>query len=242
MGPEIAPTIDLNLPEKLQDPTYRQEFFWAEASAEIAGGLVRLRKRRGLNQSEVANLVGTKQPAISRAEQADYDNWNLGTIRGIADALGARVRVTIEPYEDVLHEYAEEPADTAGDTLDQSVFGIAPYAPQGAPVGFVAGTAMHGYSMLPAYQTVWGIYSGSPIPQPEVIALQEQIARQQAEIIMLQQLVVTSKASTNQMTKISGTQDDMVAALMKRFGNQQRYPTPSKLYITKNSMQGVAGQ
>lgn len=102
---EIAHSIDLNLPQKLRDRAYRRKFFWAESSAKIAADLIALRRRRGLNQTELAEVTGTKQPAISRAEQADYQNWNLNTLRSIADALDARIRVLIEPSEDILREY-----------------------------------------------------------------------------------------------------------------------------------------
>ncbi len=107
---DIAHSIDLNPPQKLQDQDYRRKFFWAESSAGIAAQLIALRKRRGLNQKEVAEITGTKQPAISRAQQADYQNWNLNTLRSIADALDARVRVLIEPAEDVLKEYDSDGA------------------------------------------------------------------------------------------------------------------------------------
>jgi transcriptional regulator with XRE-family HTH domain len=101
----IAHSIDLNLPERLRDRAYRLKFFWAETSAKIAAQLIALRKRRGLNQTQLAKLVGTKQSAISRAEQADYQIWNINSIRNIAEALDARVRVLIEPSEDVIQEY-----------------------------------------------------------------------------------------------------------------------------------------
>jgi transcriptional regulator with XRE-family HTH domain len=106
-----AHSIDLELPAKLKDKDYRRQFFWAETSAEIASALVRLRKRRGLNQKQLAEEVGTKQPAISRVEQADYQNWNLNTLRSIADALDARIRVLIQPYEEVVREY-EAPSES----------------------------------------------------------------------------------------------------------------------------------
>jgi DNA-binding XRE family transcriptional regulator len=106
---EIAKPIDLNLPQKLRDdPAYRRRFFWAESSAKIAAQLINLRKRRGLSQTQVAQITKTKQPAISRVEQADYQNWNLNTLRSIAEALNARVRVLIEPFEDILREYDED--------------------------------------------------------------------------------------------------------------------------------------
>jgi len=102
---ETAHTIDLNLIEELRDPDFARRFFTAELSADIARQLIELRKRRGLNQKEVAELADTKQPAISRAEQADYQNWSFKTLRAIADALKARIRVLIQPYEDVINEY-----------------------------------------------------------------------------------------------------------------------------------------
>jgi transcriptional regulator with XRE-family HTH domain len=101
--------IDLGIPRKLRDPEYRRKYFLAETSARIAAQLISLRKRRQLNQSQVANLVGTTQPAISRVERADYQSWSFKTLRSIADALDARIRVTIEPMEDVLHEYDRSP-------------------------------------------------------------------------------------------------------------------------------------
>jgi transcriptional regulator with XRE-family HTH domain len=102
---ESAPSIDVNLPQKLKDREYRKRYFLAEASARIAEQLIALRKRRQLNQKQVAELAGTHQPAISRAEKADYHSWSFNTLRGIADALDARIRVLIEPSEDVLPEY-----------------------------------------------------------------------------------------------------------------------------------------
>ena len=100
------PSIDLGLPKKLRsDRTYRQAFFLAESSALIAKQLIELRKRRGLNQSQVADALETGQPAISRVERADYRNWSFNTLRRLAEAMDARLRVIIEPSEDVLGEY-----------------------------------------------------------------------------------------------------------------------------------------
>jgi len=104
-------SIDLDISERLEDKEFRQSFFLAESSAKIAQQLIRLRKRRVLTQAQVAALAGTKQPAVSRAERADYQNWSFSALRSLADALDARLRVTIEASEDVLWEYrAEEEA------------------------------------------------------------------------------------------------------------------------------------
>lgn len=105
---EVAQSIDLELPKKLHDPEYRKRFFLAEASARIAAQLIALRKRRNLNQRELAKLISTQQPAISRIERADYQNWSFSTLRKIAEVLDARIRIYIEPAEDVIQEYEAE--------------------------------------------------------------------------------------------------------------------------------------
>jgi transcriptional regulator with XRE-family HTH domain len=107
---EIAHSINLDLQTKLKDREYRRKFFLAESSARIASQIVALRKRRGLNQTQLAELAHTQQPAISRAERADYQNWSFNTLRSIADAMDARIRVIIEAAEDVIGEYRDEPA------------------------------------------------------------------------------------------------------------------------------------
>src|SRR5436853_258375 len=66
------PSIDTNIADKLRsDREFRQKFFYAEASVRIAQQLIALRKRRHLNQMQVAEMLGTGQPAISRVEIDD---------------------------------------------------------------------------------------------------------------------------------------------------------------------------
>lgn len=110
---EVAPPIELDLPRRLRDREFRKRYFLAESSALIAEQLVALRKRRDLNQKQVAEKAGTRQSAISRAEQADYQNWSFNTLRSIADVLDARIRVLIQAVEDVIWEYDHIP--TAAD-------------------------------------------------------------------------------------------------------------------------------
>jgi transcriptional regulator with XRE-family HTH domain len=107
-------SVDLDVSEKLKDADFRKSFFLAESSAKIAQQLIQLRRRRGLTQTQVANLAGTKQPAVSRAERADYQNWSFSALRSLADALDARLRVTIEATEDVLWEYRAELGKSGG--------------------------------------------------------------------------------------------------------------------------------
>jgi transcriptional regulator with XRE-family HTH domain len=119
---EVAHTIDLNLAESLQNRDFRQKFFVAETSAQIAAQLIALRKRRDLKQQEVAELIGTQQPAISRIEKADYQSWSFSILRKIADALDARIRVYIEPSEDIIHEYGVSQESESEKNSELAVF------------------------------------------------------------------------------------------------------------------------
>jgi transcriptional regulator with XRE-family HTH domain len=102
------PRIELDLVRKLRDPEYRKRFFLVEASADIARQLIELRKRRRYSQRELADRAGMKQPAISRVERANYQNWSFNTLRRLVEAMDARLRVIIEPWEDILPEYEQE--------------------------------------------------------------------------------------------------------------------------------------
>lgn len=45
------------------------------------------REAAGLTQTQLANLIGTKQSVISRLEDADYDGHSLGMLQKIARSL-----------------------------------------------------------------------------------------------------------------------------------------------------------
>lgn len=65
----------------------------ARAGAEIARRIYELRTKAGLTQAELARLVGTSRPVISRLENDDYDGHSLSMLRRIASALNKRVEI-----------------------------------------------------------------------------------------------------------------------------------------------------
>ncbi len=67
------------------------------AGAEVAQLIHDVRKRAGLTQKGLADLIGTSQPAIARLEDADYDGHSLGMLRRIAVALHMRLEVRLVP-------------------------------------------------------------------------------------------------------------------------------------------------
>ena len=65
----------------------------ARAGADIARRIYQLRTEAGLTQGELAKLVGTSRPVISRLENDDYEGHSLSMLRRIADALDKRVEI-----------------------------------------------------------------------------------------------------------------------------------------------------
>jgi len=66
---------------------------------EMALGLKirRVREDAGMTQAGLAKLIGTQTSAISRIEDADYDRHSVQTLTKVADALGMRLIIDIEP-------------------------------------------------------------------------------------------------------------------------------------------------
>lgn len=102
----LISSIKLNIAEKLEkDKNYRSRFFRGQAQDIIAMSIRELRKKRKKTQINLAKESNMKQSAISRIEQADYCGWSLNVLFRVADALGARLRVSFEPVEDVIDWY-----------------------------------------------------------------------------------------------------------------------------------------
>lgn len=56
--------------------------------------LIEQRLMKGVTQGQLAEMIGTKQTAISRFESGKY-NPTVGFLFKVADALGAQLKVTI---------------------------------------------------------------------------------------------------------------------------------------------------
>jgi transcriptional regulator with XRE-family HTH domain len=84
--------------------------FWIswlrQPSVDVAESVIRLRRLRGLSQAELADRMGTKQPAIARIE-AGRANVGSETLVRLAEALDATVRIEIAPCE-MMNELAPQ--------------------------------------------------------------------------------------------------------------------------------------
>lgn len=87
------------LEEQLSDEEFRNEYNEIEEQFTIAMEVIALRQKHHLTQKELAERVGTSQPAIARLESGNYRNLSLSFIRRIAQALHAVPEVHIRSRE-----------------------------------------------------------------------------------------------------------------------------------------------
>jgi predicted transcriptional regulator len=77
------------LKQQLKDPKFRKEYESLEGEFALAKEIIELRIKSKLTQKQLAQQIGTSQPAIARLESGSYRNVSLSFLRRIADALGA---------------------------------------------------------------------------------------------------------------------------------------------------------
>ena len=91
--------FDRYLEAQRQDPAFASRFEQAGEAWDVALQIVALRQQAGLSQKELAKLLKTSQQQISRLESPGYEGHSLSTLRRVADALHARVRIVFEPMK-----------------------------------------------------------------------------------------------------------------------------------------------
>jgi len=89
--------FDRYLDEQLKDPAFATRFKRAGEAWDVALQIAALREQAGLSQKDLAKLLNTSQQQISRLESPGYEGHSLSTLRRVADALHARVRIVFEP-------------------------------------------------------------------------------------------------------------------------------------------------
>ena len=75
--------------QQLRNPKVRKEYQALEGEFALAKEIIELRIRKKLTQKQLAQQIGTSQPAIARIESGSYKNVSLSFLRRVADALGA---------------------------------------------------------------------------------------------------------------------------------------------------------
>jgi len=90
----MSPIVDYEKwrEQQLQDPDFVAELEKLEPGYQVA----RLRIKLGLTQTQLAEMVGTKQPSIARLENGE-GSPSLSFLEKVAEALGAEVKVSLLP-------------------------------------------------------------------------------------------------------------------------------------------------
>lgn len=92
--------FDQYLEEQLQYTAFASSFTHAGEAWDVALQITALRQQAGLSQKDLAKLLKTSQQQISRLESPAYAGHSLSTLRRVAEALHARVRIVFEPETD----------------------------------------------------------------------------------------------------------------------------------------------
>jgi transcriptional regulator with XRE-family HTH domain len=69
----------------------------ARINLEVAQMIYDVRTKAKLSQSQLAALIGSKQPVIARLEDADYEGHSLTMLQRIAAALDQRLELRFVP-------------------------------------------------------------------------------------------------------------------------------------------------
>jgi len=85
--------FDDMISEAVKDKAFELEYEALREEFELAREVIALRKDRNMTQKELAEKVGTSQPAIARLESGRYKNVSLSFLRKVGAALGAQPEV-----------------------------------------------------------------------------------------------------------------------------------------------------
>lgn len=80
------------LSERLKNRKFRKYYDEYGKQLEIAYHILKLRKQKGISQSELAKKVGTKQSNIARIE-AGQQNFSIDTLEKIASAFKRELKI-----------------------------------------------------------------------------------------------------------------------------------------------------
>ncbi|WP_442915935.1 helix-turn-helix domain-containing protein [Leptospira sp. GIMC2001] len=77
------------LDKELKNKRVKKEYDALEKDFTLAKEIITLRKSMNLTQKELADKIGTSQPAIARVESGSYKNVSLTFLNKLAEALNA---------------------------------------------------------------------------------------------------------------------------------------------------------
>ncbi|MBA3061235.1 MAG: helix-turn-helix transcriptional regulator [Nitrospirae bacterium] len=90
-------TVQEHIAEQMKYPEFKKAWHDLDSESELLESLLKAREKAGLTQEELAEKIGTKQPALSRLERGGFKKASVETLRKIADVLDARLVIKLQP-------------------------------------------------------------------------------------------------------------------------------------------------
>lgn len=91
-SPYLGSSIDEHIKVKYQDDEFAKQFDMEQERLKLARQVRQLREKQNLTQTELAEIIGTKQPSIARLENGHY--WpRIDILEKIAFALGKHLEI-----------------------------------------------------------------------------------------------------------------------------------------------------
>jgi len=85
-----------------ENPEYRVAYDALEEEFALVDSMIRARSRAHLTQAQVAERMGTTESAVSRLESG-RGRPNTETLKRYAEAVGHKLRITLEPPSSGSH-------------------------------------------------------------------------------------------------------------------------------------------
>ncbi len=86
-------TLDNVFADDLKDPKFVAEVDKLHREYNLSQEIIELRKENNLTQKELAQKIGTSQPAIARLESGKYKKASMDLLERIAHAFNSEVEI-----------------------------------------------------------------------------------------------------------------------------------------------------
>jgi predicted XRE-type DNA-binding protein len=90
-------SFDDYVTEQMRNPEFKAEYDALEGEFNFIQQMINLRLKKGLSQRQLADLVGTHQPSISRLEAGRIGS--IAFLQKVANALDASVEIRFVPHK-----------------------------------------------------------------------------------------------------------------------------------------------
>lgn len=93
----MTTNFDEHFHEECKDLEFRAHYALLDLAEKISEQIKTIREAKGFSQKQLAVMLNTQQPQVSRLEDPLYSRYSLLTLAKVADVLGVELKVSIEP-------------------------------------------------------------------------------------------------------------------------------------------------